>query len=119
MLAALAEAGTVDERKKVMAVTVDSGTSVVRISKVLDERLDLLAKKTGRRKSYYASKAIAEYLEDREDYLLGLAAYEESKGKRTYTLDEVFTELGLERRAKSKGAQRNQKARSARPRTRR
>jgi len=71
------------------------GTSVVRISRVLDERLDALAVKTGRRKSYYASKAIEQYLEDREDYLLAVSAYEESKGKKRYSLAEVEQQLGL------------------------
>ena len=41
-----------------------SSTSVVRISRALDERLDALAAKTGRRKCYYASKAIERYLAD-------------------------------------------------------
>jgi RHH-type transcriptional regulator, rel operon repressor / antitoxin RelB len=71
-------------------------TTVVRISKALDERLDALAVRTGRRKSFYASKAIENYLEDQEDYLLAVASYEESKGKRRYTLDEVEKRLGLE-----------------------
>ena len=71
-------------------------TSVIRISRSLNERLDALAAKTGRQKSYYASKAIAEYLEDREDYLLAVAAYEESKGQRRYSLEEVEKRLGLE-----------------------
>jgi RHH-type rel operon transcriptional repressor/antitoxin RelB len=71
-------------------------TCVVRISRHLDERLDALAAKTGRRKSYYASKAIEQYLEDREDYLLAVAAYEESKGQRRYSLEEVEKRLGLE-----------------------
>ena len=46
-----------------------TGTSVVRISRALDERLDALAAQPGRRKSYYASKAIERYLEDLEEYL--------------------------------------------------
>ena len=71
-------------------------TSVVRISRVLDERLTKLAEKTGRRKSYYATKAIAAYLEDREDYLLAIEAYEKSKGQRRFTLDEVEKWLGVE-----------------------
>lgn len=74
---------------------VKTGTSVVRISRVLDERLDALAARTGRRKSYYASKAIEQYLEDCEDYLLAVTAYEESKGKRRYSLAEVEQRLGL------------------------
>jgi len=72
-----------------------TGTSVVRISRALDERLDALAAKTGRRKSYYASKAIEQYLEDCEDYLLAVTAYEESRGKRRYSLAEVEERLGL------------------------
>lgn len=83
-------------------------TSVVRISRALDDRLGALAARTGRRKSYYASKAIAEYLEAREDYLLAVAAYEESKGQRTYTLDEVEKRLGL---ASLDGAGRRKKPR--------
>jgi RHH-type transcriptional regulator, rel operon repressor / antitoxin RelB len=71
-------------------------TSVVRISRALDVRLDALAIKTGRRKSYYASKAIEQYLEDCEDYLLAVSAYEESKGKERYSLAEVEQQLGVE-----------------------
>jgi RHH-type rel operon transcriptional repressor/antitoxin RelB len=91
-------------------------TTVIRISRDLDERLDVLAAKTGRRKSFYASKAIAEYLEDREDYLLAVAAYEESKGRRRYTLDEVEKRLGLEAgsySSRGKGAKKAQRSRSA------
>lgn len=71
-----------------------SGTSVVRISRALDERLDALATKTGRRKSYYASKAIERYLEDLEDYHDAKEALRRSK--RTYTLAEVARKLGLD-----------------------
>ncbi len=73
-----------------------STTAVVRISRALDERLDALAAQTGRRKSYYASKAIERYLEDTEDYLLAVAAYEENEGKRRYSLAEAEELLGLE-----------------------
>ena len=69
-------------------------TSVVRISRVLDERLDALAAKTGRRKSYYASKAIERYLEDLEDYNDAKEALK--KSKRTYTHDELALKLGLD-----------------------
>jgi RHH-type rel operon transcriptional repressor/antitoxin RelB len=71
-----------------------SETSVVRISRVLDEKLDALAAKTGRRKSFYASKAIAQYLEDLEDYNAAKEALK--KSKKTYTLDEVAKKLGLD-----------------------
>jgi RHH-type rel operon transcriptional repressor/antitoxin RelB len=95
---------------------MSDGTSVVRISRVLDKRLTELAEKTGRRKSYYASKAIAEYLEDREDYLLSVAAYEESKGKRRYTLDDVEKRLGMARGShapRREGAAKARRGRSA------
>jgi RHH-type transcriptional regulator, rel operon repressor / antitoxin RelB len=61
----------------------------------LEMRLENLAKATGRSKSFYVREAIAEYLQDREDYLLGIARLEEG-GKR-FTLEEVEKKLGLER----------------------
>ena len=69
-------------------------TSVVRISRALDERLDALSAKTGRRKTYYASKAIERYLEDLEDYNAAKEALKNSK--RRYTLEEVARKLGLD-----------------------
>jgi predicted DNA-binding protein len=71
-----------------------TGTSVVRISRTLDERLDALAVKTGRRKSYYASKAIERYLEDLEDYQDAKEALK--KSRRTFSLAEVARKLGLD-----------------------
>ena len=69
-------------------------TSVVRISRALDDKLTELAAKTGRRKSYYASRAIAAYLEDLEDYLAAKEALK--KSKKSYTLAELARELGLD-----------------------
>ncbi len=54
---------------------------VVRIPVALDERLTLLAAKTGRSKTYYARKALETFLEDTEDYLLAVASHESSKKK--------------------------------------
>ena len=48
----------------------------VRLNKELETRLEHLAQETGRSKSYYAKQAIAEFLDDREDYLIGIAALE-------------------------------------------
>lgn len=42
----------------------------LRLSPEIEERLEALAKKTGRTKSYYAREAILEKLEDMEDYYL-------------------------------------------------
>ena len=38
--------------------------------RVFEQRLDALAKKTGRSKSYYAREAILRHIEDIEDYYL-------------------------------------------------
>jgi RHH-type rel operon transcriptional repressor/antitoxin RelB len=70
-------------------------TNVVRISRALNDRLDALAAKTGRRKTYYASKAIERYLEDLEDYHAAKEALRTTK--KWYTLDEVAKKLGLDR----------------------
>ena len=51
----------------------------VRLDKDTEERLNILCQKTGHTKSYYAKKAIKEFIDDREDYLLAMAWLEESK----------------------------------------
>ncbi len=61
----------------------------------MESQLDNLARETGRSKSYYVKKAIENFLEDREDYLLALAVLE--RNEPTKTLDEVRKSLGLER----------------------
>ena len=71
-----------------------SETSVVRISRALDVKLDALAARTGRKKSYYASKAIERYLEDLEDYNDAKEALKNSK--RRYSLEEAARKLGLD-----------------------
>jgi len=64
----------------------------VRLEPELEERLERLAKETGRTKSYYAKEAIRQYVEDREDYLLGIAALE--KHKRTASMQELRRKYG-------------------------
>ncbi|MGB6553344.1 MAG: CopG family transcriptional regulator [Candidatus Binataceae bacterium] len=66
----------------------------VRLPGSIDRRLDNLARKTGRTKSFYVKKAILDFLEDREDYLLGLSRLEQSTGR--ISLKEVARELGLD-----------------------
>ncbi len=61
----------------------------------LEARLERLAKETGQTKSYYASQAIQEFLEDREDYLLGIASLERHEAQTS--LADLRKELGLER----------------------
>lgn len=59
----------------------------------VERRLDQLAKKTGRTKTYYAREAILEHLEDMEDYYLAVEALQQP-GK-LYAADEAKRELGL------------------------
>jgi RHH-type transcriptional regulator, rel operon repressor / antitoxin RelB len=65
----------------------------IRLEPELEEKLESLAKETGRSKSYYAREAIRQYLEDREDYLKGIAALE--RREPTITLEELERRLGL------------------------
>jgi predicted DNA-binding protein len=72
--------------------------SLVRIPRSLDQRLARIAKRTGRAKAYYASKALERYLEDMEDHLLAAASLEEMKTKRKKrgrSLEQVAKRLGL------------------------
>ncbi len=65
----------------------------IRLTPDIEKRLDALAKKTGRSKTYYAREAILEYLEDLEDYYLALARVE--KNLPGLSLEEVEKRLGL------------------------
>lgn len=65
----------------------------IRLPEDVETRLDQLALKTGRTKTYYAREAICEYLDDLEDYYLAEARLR-SKAK-TIPLDEVERQLGL------------------------
>ena len=65
----------------------------VRIPPEIESRLDALAKKTGRTKTFYVREAVCEYLADLEDYYL---AEERLKANRqAIPLDEVERTLGL------------------------
>jgi RHH-type rel operon transcriptional repressor/antitoxin RelB len=66
----------------------------VRLEPEIEKRLERLAKKTGRTKSYYAKEAIRQYIEDREDSLLADEIL--SRNEPTFTLEEVRRELGLD-----------------------
>jgi RHH-type rel operon transcriptional repressor/antitoxin RelB len=66
----------------------------VRLEPELEKRLERLAKKTGRTKSYYAKEAIRQYVEDREDYLLAVEV--SKRNEKTFSLEEVRRKLGLD-----------------------
>ena len=69
----------------------------VRLTEAEEARLNSLAERTGRKRSYYVKQALAEYLDDMEDLytaeqvLIRIRAGTES----TSTLAEVEAELGL------------------------
>ena len=65
----------------------------IRLQPEIEKRLDALAKKTGRTKTFYAREAILQHLEDMEDYYL--AADAARNPGRVYTSDEAKRELGL------------------------
>jgi RHH-type transcriptional regulator, rel operon repressor / antitoxin RelB len=69
----------------------------IRLSPELEARLDALAKRTGRTKTFYAREAIIEHIDDLEDLYDVEERYEGflTNGGKTYTLEEVEKELGL------------------------
>ncbi len=67
----------------------------IKLEPELESRLDRLAKETGRSKTYYAKLAIKQFLEDREDYLRGIAALERNEPR--ISLEQLERELGLDR----------------------
>jgi RHH-type rel operon transcriptional repressor/antitoxin RelB len=70
----------------------------IRISKEIEERLERLAQKTGRTKTFYAREAILEHIEDLEDYYLAaevLARVRKGKEK-TVAIEALIKRYGLE-----------------------
>jgi RHH-type rel operon transcriptional repressor/antitoxin RelB len=67
----------------------------VRLTPQMETRLAQLAKRTGRSKSHYAKQAIAEFLDDQEDYLIAISRLEDDLP--SIPLDKVAKRLGLDR----------------------
>jgi RHH-type rel operon transcriptional repressor/antitoxin RelB len=69
----------------------------IRLPQDIEARLDNLAKRTGRSKSFYAREAILEYLGDLEDRCLAeqVAQRIRTGEEQTATLTEVEARLGL------------------------
>jgi RHH-type transcriptional regulator, rel operon repressor / antitoxin RelB len=59
----------------------------LRLPPEIEQRLDALAKKTGRSKSYYAREAILRQIEDIEDYYL--ARRRLARGRSRITLESL------------------------------
>jgi len=69
----------------------------LRLPKDIEMRLENLAKRTGRTKSYYAREAILEHLDDIEDIYLAEQELEAiRRGASTYSLKEVEDEFSLD-----------------------
>jgi RHH-type transcriptional regulator, rel operon repressor / antitoxin RelB len=70
----------------------------LRLPPDIEARLEVVAKRTGRTKSFYAREAILEYLEDLEDLYLAEQSYAEhlADPSKTVSLKEVMERHGLE-----------------------
>jgi RHH-type rel operon transcriptional repressor/antitoxin RelB len=70
----------------------------IRLPPDIEERLEKLAKRTGRTKTYYAREAILEHIEDLEDLHLAEKRYDDIlKGRAaTVPLKEAMKRYGLE-----------------------
>ncbi len=65
----------------------------IRLDSEIEQRLERLAKRTGRTKTFYAREAILEHLEDLEDGYLALTRLENPG--RIFTAKEVKRAVGL------------------------
>lgn len=66
----------------------------IRIPSDIENRLQSLAHKTGRTKTYYAKEAIMRFIEDMEDEYLALSRLE--KPSKRWTLEELEKGIDLE-----------------------
>ena len=67
----------------------------VRLPEDVETRLEALAQKTGRTKTFYIREAVLEHLEDLEDYYLALERMQNPEGKPV-SLEDVIARLGLD-----------------------
>lgn len=71
----------------------------IRLPEEIEARLNNLAKRTGRSKTFYAREAILEHLEDLEDRYLAESVLERIRSgeERTVPLKDAMKRHGLER----------------------
>ncbi|MFZ0980617.1 MAG: DUF6290 family protein [Candidatus Acidiferrales bacterium] len=71
----------------------------IRLPHSVEKRLEKLARRTGRTKTYYAREAILEHLEDLEDLYLAEGALERIRSgeEKTIPLKGALKRHGLER----------------------
>jgi RHH-type transcriptional regulator, rel operon repressor / antitoxin RelB len=69
----------------------------IRLPDDISTRLDTLAKRTGRSKTFYMIEAMREHLDDMEDLYLAEQRLIENRARRskTHSLEEIERDLGL------------------------
>jgi RHH-type transcriptional regulator, rel operon repressor / antitoxin RelB len=70
----------------------------IRLPPEIEKRLERLAKKTGRTKTFYAREAILNHLENLEDAEIAEKALDEfyRSGEKAIPLDEVLKKYGMD-----------------------
>ena len=70
----------------------------IRLSDEIESRLNLLAKQTGRTKTFYAREAILTHLDDLEDYYLSAETVARVRrgDEVVHSSEDVRTSLGLD-----------------------
>jgi RHH-type transcriptional regulator, rel operon repressor / antitoxin RelB len=70
----------------------------IRLSAKAEQRLDLLAERTGRTKAFYLRQMIENGLDDLEDYYLAADVLERIRkgGEKTHSSSRVRADLGLD-----------------------
>jgi len=71
----------------------------IRLPEDVEKRLDALARRTGRTKTFYAREAIMEHLDDLEDLYLAEDALQRIRSgeEKTIPLEDVLSRYGVER----------------------
>jgi RHH-type transcriptional regulator, rel operon repressor / antitoxin RelB len=67
----------------------------VRLDEELEKRLETLAKRTGRTKTFYAREAIEAHLDDLEDFYLAEERLRHFRDGDAITLADLKADLGL------------------------
>lgn len=67
----------------------------VRLDKKFEERLERLAEKTGRTKTFYAREAIETHLDDLEDFYLAEERLRRFRDENAISLADLKVDLGL------------------------
>lgn len=65
----------------------------IRLPEEIEKRLDILAKKTGRTKTYYVREAVIDHLEELEDVYLALQRLENPK--KRWSLEDLEKQIDL------------------------